>query len=137
LTGIVLDCSITIAWCFENEKTSKIESVIEMLDRCRAVVPSIWPLEVLNVMLVAERHHRITEAQTTRYLSLLHSLPITTDDVSDDQSIGRILSLGREHGLSSYDATYLELAEREGFPLATLDKKLQKAALHCGVRVLP
>lgn len=45
------------------------------------------------------------------------------------------MELARRHQLTSYDACYLELAMREGAPLATLDQRLKQAADSEGVRV--
>ena len=74
-------------------------------------------------------------AQTTRAVTLLQSLPIIVDDLTAHQGMGLILALGREHNLSSYDAAYLELAMREGLPLATTDNRLFNAAKSCGVAI--
>lgn len=137
MTAFALDCSIAMSWCFEDEATPKTDALLKLLAEKGAVVPSIWPLEAANVLLVAERNSRLNESQTLRLVNLLRSLPITVDESTSEQAMGNILSLGRSHHLSSYDAAYLELAIREGLPLATMDKKLIKAAKRCGVKTLP
>lgn len=101
-----------------------------------AVVPAIWPLEVANVLLSAERRGRLTEAQSTRFVELLGALPIVMEQPSVDHILGSVLPLGRHHGLSAYDAVYLELAARLGLPLATRDERVITAAAAIGVRIL-
>ena len=136
MTSFVLDCSVAMAWCFSDESDAYSEAVLDGLADNEALVPSLWPLEVGNVLLVAERRRRLTAAHTTRFLELLSALPITIDKETPEYALGRILSLAREHSLSSYDATYLELAMRAGLPLATRDARLIKAAKRSGARLL-
>ncbi len=131
----VLDCSVAMAWCFEDETNPYTEAVLQDLADAGAVVPSIWPLEVANVLLVAERRKKISKAQSRRFVELLQSLPIDVDEVSTARAWDGVLSLAREQYLSAYDAAYLELAMREGLPVATADNDLKKAAKRCGVVV--
>ncbi len=135
MTGFVLDCSVAMAWCFEDETTPYSDAVLQDFEDADAVVPSIWPLEMANVLLVAERRKRISKAQSRRFIELLQTLPIAVDDVSVARAWDGVLSLAREQQLSAYDAAYLELAMREGLPIATLDNALRKAAKRCGVAV--
>ena len=102
-----------------------------MLADEEAVVPALWQLEVANVLLVAERRGRITEAQATRFLDLLGSLPIRIEQFGGDPMA--ILAAARRHGLSAYDAAYLILAERLALPLATVDEQLRAACRSAGV----
>lgn len=132
----VVDNSVTMAWCFADEVTSYTESVLDRLRDTQALVPVIWPLEVANVLLVAERRQRITEAQTAHFLELLRALPITVDDGGVEKGWGPALTLGREFGLSAYDACYLELAMRQGLPLATQDTRQRATAKLVGVPLL-
>ncbi len=136
MSRFVLDCSAAMAWCFEDESDGYADAVLDGLVKGTAVVPSHWPLEVANVLLVAERRGRLKEADSTRFLELLGALPIEVDSETHARAIGAILSLGREHGLSSYDAAYLELAMRESVPLASLDQPLRLAAEGSGVSLL-
>jgi predicted nucleic acid-binding protein len=99
-------------------------------------MPSLALFEIANVLLVAERRGRLSEADTSRFINLLDSLPIRVDQEFSNQTLGRILAIGRQRGLSGYDAAYLELAMREGLRLATRDKALREAALKCGVNVI-
>ncbi|HEX8303600.1 MAG TPA: type II toxin-antitoxin system VapC family toxin [Jatrophihabitans sp.] len=130
----VIDASVTMAWCFADEATSGTEAVLDQFTGDEAVVPAVWPLEVANVLLVAERRLRLTEAQASRFLDLLQQLPISVDGAPTD--LAAVVAAGRRHELSSYDASYLVLAERTGAPLATLDRRLADAATRAGVRLL-
>jgi len=123
-----------MAWCFEDEATQATEAVLDLLRTDQVVVPAIWPLEVANVLLVTERRGRLSEAQASRFLELLAQLPINVDTSPTDMA--GIVATGRRHTLSSYDASYLLLAERLGATLATLDKPLAKAARKAGVHLL-
>jgi predicted nucleic acid-binding protein len=130
----VLDASVTMAWCFEDEATPDTDAVLDRLGADAAVVPAIWSLEVTNVLLVAERRGRVSEAQSSRFAGLLAQLPIDIDDHPAD--IAALAALGRRHELSSYDASYLALAQRLGAGLATLDRPLAAAAARAGVDLL-
>ena len=130
----VLDASVALAWCFEDEATAETDAVLEQLAEDSAVAPSLWELEVINVLLLTERRGRITESQTARFVALLTQLPILID--SADADMASVLAAGRHHGLTAYGAAYLVLAEREGIPLATIDGKLRVAAQAAGVPVL-
>jgi predicted nucleic acid-binding protein len=123
----VLDCSITLAWFFEDEANAYAEAVEDSLAEASAVVPALWSLEVANGLLVGERRRRTTEAKVTQFLTLLRSLPITADDETAARAWQDTLPLARAHELSAYDAAYLELAMRRGLPLATLDEDLAAA----------
>jgi predicted nucleic acid-binding protein len=135
LSRFVLDASVTAAWCFADETTAYTEAVLEMLAAGDALAPAIWPFEVANVLAMAERRKRITLAKTTNFLQLLAGFAISLDAASAAQTFDKVLSLAREQGLSTYDAAYLELAIREGLPLATLDTDLKKAARTVGVKL--
>ena len=128
---LVIDASVTMAWCFEDEATPASERVLDRLAQEQAAVPAIWPLEIANVLLVAERRKRLSEAQVRRFLDLLTQLPIEIDDTPTDADT--VVAVGRRHGLSAYDASYLVLAERRGLALATLDDRLAAAARDAGV----
>lgn len=133
MSPFVVDCSVTMAWCFEDEVSAFTDRVLESLRESEAFVPQVWSLEITNVLAVAERRKRITAAASTRFLELLAELPIRTDSGADPR---RLLAVARQTGLSAYDASYLELAMREGFPLATNDRTLSAAARKSGVRLL-
>jgi predicted nucleic acid-binding protein len=131
--GLVIDSSVAIAWCFPDEQDDYSQSVLDALASDRAIVPDLWHLEVANTLLVGERRKRSTQANTVTWLGFLTSLPIAVDEETKAHAFGNTLSLAREHNLSAYDATYLEVAMRRGLPLATLDDKLRSAAQAVGV----
>jgi predicted nucleic acid-binding protein len=137
VTRFVLDCSMTMAWCFEDEADAAADVVLDSLVDSEAWAPSIWPLEVANVLLVAERRGRLRPADSARFLQLLGGLPVTVEEPSRPRVQGPVLELARRTGLSSYDATYLELAMRLGAPLATRDRALRAAAIADGVPLHP
>lgn len=137
MEAVVLDTSITMAWCFNDEATPYTE---ELLNWCASGiafhVASIWPMEVTNVLLNAQRRARVTEERIQEFLDILFRLPIHVDPVLMKRAVNDIRKLAHAHRLTSYDAAYLELALREGLPLASLDNDLKKAALASGVRLI-
>jgi len=132
----VVDNSVVMAWCFEDEASTYTEGVLDQLRGTQALVPVIWPLEAANVLLIAERRDRLTEAQAAHFPQLLQGLPILVAEADVARTLGPILAVGRAHRLSAYDAAYLELAARQGLPLATQDSRLRKAAGNAGVALL-
>lgn len=129
----ILDTSVAMAWCFEDETNPYADAVLDSLIDNAALAPSIWPLEVGNVLLVAERRNRISQSDSMRFLELLSSLPIKIESFSEQRMFEAILNLARKQKISSYDASYLDLAMQTGLKLATLDQSLRKAAGLCGV----
>ncbi len=125
-----------MAWCFEDEATEFTDSLLEGLAQGSAKVPSIWPLEIANVLAISERRGRTNQAKITQFLRLLGSLPITVDAKTGEKAFTDVLTLARTHKLTSYDAAYLELALREGLALATLDEELKRVANKLGVTIL-
>lgn len=131
--GCVLDCSIALAWYFADEADAYADSVQDGLADAPAAVPSLWPLELANALVMGERRGRSTPAQASAWVALLQQLPIHVDDETVSRAWTDTLHLARAHGLTSYDASYLELALRLGAPLATFDAKLKAAAAAVGV----
>lgn len=132
----VLDCSIAISWCLVDEDNDYANKVLELMPDAEAFVPEIWSLEIANTLLVAERRNRITVAQTQEAINLLESLLISIDSLTSSQALKQTLIIGRNQGLASYDAAYLELALRLNLPLATNDNRLIEAAIRCNVPLL-
>ncbi|MCB8950818.1 MAG: type II toxin-antitoxin system VapC family toxin [Ardenticatenales bacterium] len=129
----VIDNSVIMTWCFQDEADPYADAVLDKLITAKAIVPSIWPLEVVNVLLVAEHRWRLRQTDSVRFLALLAQLPITVEHERIEKRMGEILALGRATHLSSYDAAYLELSMRLGLPIATLDQKLLAAAQQVAV----
>jgi predicted nucleic acid-binding protein len=135
LTGVVVDASTALAWCFPDESSEYADAVLVALEGKTILVPSIWPLEIANAVLVGERTKRLRQPEIQRFTALLEGLSLAQDSQTVGEHIGNVLPLAREYGLSAYDAAYLELSIRHEVPLATLDGKLQKAAQNAGVTV--
>lgn len=131
----VLDNSVVVAWVMD-EHSAYADAVGGTLTAGRAVVPSVWPLEFSNVMLVAERRGRLTEAEVTLIRDHVLGLPIEVVGDHAPRVMTEVLAVARQHDLSVYDASYLDLAMREGLALASLDKRLVEAARQCGVPLL-
>jgi predicted nucleic acid-binding protein len=136
LSEFVVDASVAMAWCFEDETTPFTEAVLQRLSTDRAQVASIWPYEVANVLLGAERRGRITQSQAMRFLELLRGLPISVDEEGTSRAWSEALAIGRAHRLTAYDAAYLELAARNDLPLASQDEQLLQACRNVGVVVI-
>lgn len=130
------DCSLTMAWCFSDEATPRTSALLDRLEQEQMLVPSLWRLEVVNVLALAEKRGRITSGQAIDFLALLDALDIVADEQSGVRAFAHFPSLCRQYGLTSYDATYLDLALRTGLPLATNDERLAAAARVAGVALL-
>ena len=133
MAEFVLDGSLALAWCFNDEADPCVDAVAARFPATRATVPAIWPLEIANVVLMGELRRRSTEGQTAKWLGYHSCFPIFVEDGTSERAWGEVLRLARAHRLSAYDGAYLELALRRGLPLATLDEKLNAAALAAGV----
>ena len=134
---LVLDASVALAWCFEDERTAYSESILDMAeDGSEFRVPAIWPFEVANALLVAERRKRITTARVTALLERIGRLAILVESISADHAFSPILAVARQLQLTEYDAAYLELASREALPMATLDAKMRRAAQSAGIELV-
>jgi predicted nucleic acid-binding protein len=132
----VVDNSIVMTWCFKDEANQYADAILNSLTEAVAIVPAIWPLEIVNVLLVAERRERLHESDSVRFISLLSQLPIVVDRTWPERTMKDLLAIGRANSLSSYDAAYLELAMRQGLPIATLDNKLLEAARRVDIPML-
>lgn len=130
----MLDASVASSWAFADEHHPDAAYAFERIRTDPALVPSIWWFEVRNAMVVNERRDRLTESDTAAFLRLLGRLRVSTDGSPDEAST---LRLARRHRLTVYDAVYLELAQRENIPLATLDQVLAAAARVERVSLIP
>lgn len=135
MAQFVIDNSVVMSWCFESERTPYTDRVLDALCEMEAVVPAIWPLEAGNVLLVAERRNKLQASASERFVSFLQRLPIRVEQETPGRMLNEILSLARRHGLSSYDASYLDLAVRLNLSIATVDRSLSKAAEACGLSI--
>jgi predicted nucleic acid-binding protein len=132
----IADCSIAMAWCFEDEATPRTDALLDRMETDAVVVPMHWALEVTNVLLGAARRGRLTEVQASQKTAALMSLPVRYDTLTQQLAFTTTYQLAKKHTLTTYDAAYLELALRLGAPLATDDGDLIKAAKKAGVTLL-
>jgi predicted nucleic acid-binding protein len=130
---LVIDASVVAAWHFPDEGSAQGDSILARLESDRALMPALWWFEVRNVLLIGERRGRTTREHTERFFDFLRGLPIEIAPLPQESAV---LSLARQHQLSFYDAVYLELAQREGIALATLDRALVRAATAEGVPLI-
>ncbi len=133
---IVVDASVTMTWCFEDEGTDATEAVLQQVGRTGAVVPPLWRLEVANAFQNGLRRKRIDARFRADSLDDLMALSIFIDPDCDHYVWTRTLDFSDRYRLTIYDASYLELADRHNLPLATLDRQLRVAAAACGLTVL-
>ncbi len=124
----VLDCSVTMAWCFEDEEGEYATEILKKLSYETAIVPRLWHLEVMNTLLIGERRKRLNIDRSKEFFLLLQKLDIHTDTIQPDITDLNIVKIAREYQLTAYDAVYLALALRENLRVATLDNNLQTAA---------
>jgi predicted nucleic acid-binding protein len=137
VSRFVLDASIVLSWCFPDENAALARHVAGMFKQGdTAVAPSFWPHEVLNALLVGEKRKRISKELVRSFLDDLAALPIGLEQHPAGIVFDRIQKLSHEHGLTAYDAAYLDLALDSGLPLATLDEDLVRACKKRGARLV-
>ena len=125
----VVNPSVALAWLLPDETNARAATIRTAVEEgAGAWVPVHWWLEIGNGLLMAERRGRITPEQVVEALSLVNALPFEEDEETSEQIPVRTFNLARKHGLTIYDAAYLELAQRRGAILATFDKQLATAA---------
>lgn len=134
--SLVLDASIALTWCFSDERTAATTDVLNHVVDQAAFAPSIWPLEVLNALAIAQRRTRCSAADRLRLTGFLRQLPITIDEDTLHHAWTTTAELAERFRLTIYDAVYLELAHRLSLPLATLGGDLRRAAEAVGVSLL-
>jgi predicted nucleic acid-binding protein len=137
VTTVVVDASVALAWCFDDEASTETDRLFERIRDDGGMVPGIWHLELSNVLLQAEKRGRISASAVAARLEIIAGWPIATDQETTARAWREILTLARTERLTTYDATYLELALRRALPLLTKDKELAAAARRLGVVVLP
>jgi predicted nucleic acid-binding protein len=135
--SFVLDNSVAMCWLLNDGRPADLAYALKVLDALKhtsATVPALWALEAANVVAKAEARGLVTEARTQVFVATLMRLNIATDKATASHALSDTLNLARRYKLSAYDAAYLELALREGLPLATLDTELDKVARKAGVK---
>ena len=125
---VVLDASVALGFCLEDERASLAASAIETLEDSALAVPAHWWAEICNGLLMVERRKRISSGDHSQCLALLADLEPHIHAISPNEFDAEVFTLAKKHRLTIYDACYLYLAIREDYPLLTTDKTLQKAA---------
>lgn len=133
---LVLDASVALAWCFDDETTAATREVLRRLDTDSAIAPSLLPLEIANVLALAERRKRISPSRVIEFVELIDRLAIEIEEQTSSRALHDVLNLAKAEALTAYDACYLELAMRLGLPLASKDVVLRQAATRLGVPLL-
>ncbi len=132
----VLDSSVALAWVLPDETNPTLDHLCDRLTDDIALVPPVWPLEIGNVLLIAVKRGRLTAKDVRRLITDLRALPLEIDGASTERAMEETLALAKKYDLTTYDASYLELAQRRNLPLATLDNKLRKACLSAKIILL-
>lgn len=132
--SLVWDCSVAIAMAFEDERDSRVLRIYESVRYGGALVPAHWPMEIVNVLRVAERRKRIEPSASRKFLSLLGALHIEIDASPDvERDLATLYDVAEQSSLTAYDAAYLRLAQKSGLPLASNDDELNEAARCVGI----
>jgi predicted nucleic acid-binding protein len=134
--SFVIDASVAMTWLFKDEITPATQRLLKELSNKSGLVPAWWYVEIANVLALAERKGRVNTAEIVDFIAVLASAQIEADNEAPQRAFTHLLPLCRNHGLTSYDAMYLDLAQRRKLPLATLDEPLRKAAKKLGVKLL-
>jgi predicted nucleic acid-binding protein len=134
--SLVLDSSVALAWVYAEEATPAVLRVFSDLKLQGAWVPALWRWEIANVLQLNARRGRHPGNLLDDVLATLALLPIKVDAEADRQAWSATLHLAERHGLTVYDAAYLEIASRRKIALATLDRQLRAAATSEGVQLL-
>jgi predicted nucleic acid-binding protein len=132
----VVDSSIALAWALPDETSKEADRFLGRISMKSILwVPALWWYEIANALLMAQRRKRLGEAEKVRLMELYGRLPIHTDVALDSDIVWRLHTLATEYNLSAYDAAYLELAQRRGLGLATVDRSLRVAAQKAGMKL--
>jgi len=133
----IADASIVGAWCFENEATPETDLLLDQLDDTYIVVPALFLFEIQNMLRKGERDGKISLAKSNDFWDLLQSFDVRVEPTLSLTSRPLLLEIGREYGLTPYDAAYFDLARRSQLPLATLDKDLIEVCRSKNIPLLP
>lgn len=134
---MVIDVSAALGFLLKDEQDPLSLAALKAIGRnTPTFVPSHWPVEIANALLMAERRKRISQAEAMEILALVRKLTLTVDETSAHQATRDTFALARQYELTVYDAAYLELAMRKGASLATNDRELAQAAKSAGVNLL-
>ena len=134
--AFVVDASVGFAWVYPSQSSAESDQLLKEVESgASVVVPSLWFLEIANGLLSAQRRKLMTTMERKVALNELSGLKLTVDEISGEATFRRISDLAERHGLSVYDAVYLEAAIRHKLPLGSRDQALRAAAKRCGLKV--
>ncbi len=136
MKDFVVDNSVILSWVFKDENTKKSQELLNKLLKQNAYVPSLWPYELSNALFIAEKNGRIKEADSVSFISSLKDLSLFVENNSYDNITKDILAISREHKITVYDASYIELALRKNLDMASFDKKLNAVCRKIGIKIL-
>jgi predicted nucleic acid-binding protein len=135
--SFIVDASVGFAWVYQNQATPETDHLLhEVAAGAAVIVPALWFLEMANVLLLAQRRHRLTAIQRKAAMEKLTAMQLTVDEEGSRHAFAKTSELAEKYGLTCYDATYLELALRRSLPLASRDEALSNAAKQCGLKAL-
>jgi predicted nucleic acid-binding protein len=133
----VIDSSVGFAWVHPDQATSATDKLLEQVAAgAIVVVPALWFSEMANSLLILQRRKKITREERKIALETLSAMSLTLDEEATRAAFQNTSDLAEKHGLTVYDATYLELALRRDLPLASRDAALSMAAKRCGLKTL-
>lgn len=132
----VVGASVALCWYFEDQAAAYREAVFECLaNGDQALVPAVWPLEMVSGLVVAWRQGCIRSEQLEDFVSDLRDLPVEIDSQGCERAYSSVFRMSCRHQLSSYDAACLVLALFQGWPLAALNKNLRAPARRARVEI--
>ena len=133
----VLDASVALSWFIDKPAIEYATDIRQRLERgARALVPSLWRLEIANGFAMAERRGSVSLSETSDFMLELDVIMRAIEVAEEIASIRRLVASSRQFRLTAYDAAYLELARDQQLPLATLDRRLKEAAERSGVELV-
>jgi predicted nucleic acid-binding protein len=135
--AFVVDASVGFAWVYLGQATPETAKLLDKIEAgVEVVVPSFWFLEMANALVIAQRRHKLTAAERRTAVQKLTAMRFAVDDEAARSAFDHISDLAEKHGLTVYDAAYLELALRRKLSLATRDEALRTAGRKCGLKLL-
>lgn len=135
--AFVVDASVALAWVLTDESTPVARALLDRALGDGASAPALWPLEITNALLTAERRKRISSRERRVFLDRLALMPVSVESMPAAGEMQTLADIAHGRGLSVYDACYLHLAQSRSMPLATLDRRLRQAAARASIAVLP
>jgi predicted nucleic acid-binding protein len=131
----VIDASVVLAWCLEDESSEAAEAAVARVMVEGGIAPAHWPIEIASALRSAERRGRLDDTAIARLRPRLASLPVEIIPVELSTALS-VIDAARQHDLTVYDACYLELADFRGVGLATVDGRLAAACRSAGVPLI-